>query len=177
MRKCKAEQNRRRNYKENCTSYITEMKELKPSIQVFRTHASRRGRCLLSKLKKSCQESPMKLRTAVAISKFKASSPLFCLRRIKQSLMTMVNQCDANWEVPVITMANAHSWDVSVCHAKRLFEKPSISKIFKEVKAKTNMILLVLHFFPSQWSKLDLCMYAQVFKQLPQLHEVAKYVC
>lgn len=127
MLKCKAEENRRRNYKERCTSYLTEMKELKPSIQVFRTHTSRRGQCLqylLSKFKTSCQESAMKLRTAVAIAKLKASSPLFLLEKDEtERLIMMANQFDANWEVPVIRM------DVSVCHAKRLSEKPSISKI------------------------------------------------
>lgn len=57
------------------------MKELEPSIQVFRTRASRGGQCLLSKLETSCQASSMKLRTAVAIAKLKASSPLFLLEK------------------------------------------------------------------------------------------------
>lgn len=96
MLKCKAEENRR-NYKENCTSYLTEIKEFKPSIQVFRTHASRRGQCLLSKLKTSCQDSAMKLRTAVAIAKLKASSPLFLLEKDEtERLITMASQYDAS---------------------------------------------------------------------------------
>lgn len=178
MCKCKAEENWRRNYKENCTSYVTEMKELEPSIQVFRTHASRRGQCLLSKLETSCQASSMKLRTAVAIAKLKASSPLFLFEKDEtERLIMMANQYYANWEVPVIRGTNAHSWDVSVCHAKRLFEKPSLSKIFHEVKAKTSMLLLVfLTFFPSHWIKSDLCTYTQVLKESLQVHEVAKYM-
>lgn len=61
----------------------------------------------------------MKLRTAVAIAKLKASSPLFLLVKDEiERLIMMANQFDANWEVPVIRVTGAHSWNVSVCHAK-----------------------------------------------------------
>lgn len=42
----------------------------------------------------------------------------------------MAKLYNMNTEVPVIRGINAHSWNVSACHAKRLFEEPSISKIF-----------------------------------------------
>lgn len=66
------------------------MKELEPSIQIFRTRASRRGQRLLSKLETSCQESSMKLKTAVAIAKLKALSPLFLLEKDKTERLIMM---------------------------------------------------------------------------------------
>lgn len=138
---------------------------------------SRGGQCLLSELKTSCQESAMKLGTAVAIAKLKASGPLFLLEKDEiEILIMMANQYDANWQVPVIRVSSAHSWDVSVCHAKRFIEKPSISKILHEVKAKTNMILLVfLSFFPENGSSWT-CVCIHTGFQSLQLYEVIKYM-
>lgn len=52
---------------------------------------------MLSELKTSCHESAMKLRTAVAIAKLKASGPLFLLEKDEtEILIMMANQYDAN---------------------------------------------------------------------------------